>query len=99
MSRLSLLSVIASLDDVSEALLKGGTTDQEAVDIGLRDKVCSILLGDGAAIEDAGLLRNVSADVGLQPGAELVVDLLSLLWGSGLACSDGPYWLVGDNNV
>ena len=43
-SNTSLFSIIASLDDINEGILKRGTADEETINVGLRNQLSSILL-------------------------------------------------------
>ncbi len=47
--------------------LETGAADEEAVDVLLLAQVLAVLLVDAAAVEDAGLVGHLGADVGLQP--------------------------------
>ena len=79
--------------------LEGSTANQEAVNVGLLGELLAVLLADGAAVEDAGLVRGLLADVVLEPLADAGVDLLGLLLGGDLAGANGPDGLVGDDDL
>lgn len=79
--------------------LERSTADQEAVDVVLLGELLAVLLADGAAVEDAGLVGGLLADVVLEPLADAGVDLLGLLLGGDLAGANGPDGLVGDDDL
>lgn len=79
--------------------LQAGAANQETIDILLLGKLLAVLTVDGATIEDASLLGNLVANVGLEPPADGLVHLLSLLDGGNLASANGPDGLVGNNNL
>ena len=60
----SLLSIVASSDDVLEGVLKRGTTDKEAIDVGSLNEVGSVLLGHGAAVQNASFVSRLGRNVG-----------------------------------
>ena len=79
--------------------LETGTTDQEAIDILLLAKLLAVLLADAAAVQDAGVVGDLLADLLGEPLADVGVDLLGLLGGGDLAGADGPDGLVGDDDA
>lgn len=79
--------------------LEGSTADQETVNVILLGELFAVLLADGAAVEDAGLVGGLLADVVLEPLADAGVDLLGLLLGGDLTGADGPDGLVGDDDL
>lgn len=79
--------------------LEGSTTDEETVNVLLLAELATVLLVDTAAVQDAGLVGNLVADVGLEPVTDGLVNLLSLLGGGNLAGTNGPDGLVGDDNL
>ena len=70
--------------------LQAGTANQETIDIGLLGELTAVLLADGAAIDDAGVVGSLGGDGLVQPLTDSGVDLLGLLGGSDLAGTDGP---------
>lgn len=78
--------------------LKRGTTNEEAIDIGLLAQLAAVALVDAAAVEDAGLVGDLVADA-LKPVADGLVHVLGLLGGGDLAGADGPDGLVGDDDL
>lgn len=79
--------------------LKGSTTNEETVNVGLLAQLATVLLIDAATVQNAGLVGNLVADVGLEPLADGLVDLLGLLGCGDLAGADGPDGLVGNNDL
>lgn len=79
--------------------LEGSTTDEETVNVLLLAELAAVLLIDTAAVQDAGLVGNLVADVGLEPVTDCLVNLLSLLGGGNLAGANGPDGLVGNDNL
>jgi hypothetical protein len=92
-------SLLVGVDNVNKLGLQASAANQEAVNILLLGEVLAVLAIDTATVQDAGLLRNLLADVGAQPLADGLVDLLGLLDGGDLAGADGPDGLVGNNNA
>ena len=54
---------------------------------------------DTAAVEDAGVCRNLLAELFLQQSANKGVYLLGLFIGGSFAGADCPYWLIGHNHI
>lgn len=79
--------------------LERSTTDEEAVNVGLLAELCAVLLVDAAAVEDAGLVGDLLADLGLEPLTDGLVHILGLLRGGDLAGANGPDGLVGDDDA
>ena len=78
---------------------ESGTADKTAIDILLSEETGGIGGLHGAAIEDTGCFSNVGAvEIG-EEGANLRMDLLRLLIGSGFAGADCPNGLVGDDDL
>ena len=95
----SLLGLVAGTHDFLEGVLEGGTANKESIDVGSHDQVSSILVSDGATVEDAGLLGGLGGHILSKPASNAVVGLLGLLWGGSHAGADGPDGLVGDHDV
>jgi hypothetical protein len=70
--------------------LQAGTTNQESVDIRLLGKFLAVLCIHAATIQDTGLVCSFSRDGLLDPLANGGMNLLCLLGGSNLACTNGP---------
>lgn len=70
--------------------LQASTANEEAVNILLLSEVTAVLLADGTAVDDTGVVRGLSGDSLAEPLADGGVDLLGLLCGSDLAGSDSP---------
>lgn len=79
--------------------LKRSTADEETVNVSLLAELGAVLLVDAATVQDASLLGNLVGDVGLEPLADGLVDLLGLLGGGDLAGANGPDGLVGNDNL
>lgn len=79
--------------------LERSTADEETVNVGLLAELAAVLLVDAATVQDASLVGNLVADVGLEPLSDGLVDLLSLLSGGNLAGANGPDGLIGDDNL
>ena len=79
--------------------LEGSTTNEETVNVSLLAELGAVLLVDGAAVQDAGLVGNLVADRRLEPLADGLVNLLGLLSGGNLAGANGPDGLVGNDNL
>lgn len=79
--------------------LQAGTANQETINILLLRQVLAVLAVDAAAIQDTGLVRDLVANVLLEPLADGGVDLLRLLDSGDLASADGPDGLVGNDDL
>lgn len=90
--------LLVGVDDVDKGRLQGGTANEEAVNVRLLGQLATVLLVDTAAVENAGLISNLVADV-LEPVADSLVDLLRLRGGSNLARANGPDGLVGNDDL
>ena len=87
------------VDDINEGGLKGGTTDEETVNVLLLGELVAVLLADTATVDDSGVVRSGLADLLSEVLTDGGVDLLSLLSGGDLAGADGPDGLVGNDNL
>lgn len=90
--------IVASGDNLLEAVLKGGTTHEETIDVGLSNEDSRVGLSYGATIEDSCFLCSLLRDVLGQPCAYRLMSLLGLLRRSSLASTNGPHGFVGHNN-
>ena len=52
-----------------------------------------------ATVKDSYGISDFLRNLSLEPLSELLMNILSLLWGGYFACSDRPNWLVGDDNL
>eukprot|EP00754_Rhynchopus_humris_P039662 Rhum_TRINITY_DN22785_c0_g1::Rhum_TRINITY_DN22785_c0_g1_i1::g.176040::m.176040 len=86
-------------DDLGELGLRGGTADEEAVDGRLRPQRLRVLRVDGAAVDDAHLLRHRVSGEGRQVRARVLAHLLRLLRRRHLAGADRPDRLVRDDDL
>ena len=78
------------VDDIHKRRLQAGTTNQEAIDIGLLGQFARVLLRNTTTVQDPRLLSGFRRYLLLQPFSDSSVDLLCLLSGSDLAGSNGP---------
>jgi len=93
------LVLVAGTDDLLEGILEGGTSDEETINVWLLDELISVLVSHGTTVEDTGLVGGLLGDVGLKPGSDALVGLLGLVWGGSNSGTDGPDWLVGDDDL
>ena len=79
--------------------LEGCATDEATVDV----RLCKELLGigwlAGTAVKYGGVVSNLGTEHLGEKAADVGVDFLCLVSGSGLAGSDGPYRLVSDYHL
>lgn len=87
------------VDDVNKGRLKGGTTDEETVNVLLLGELVAVLLADTATVDDSGVVRSSLADLLGKVLADGGVDLLGLLSAGDLAGADGPDGLVGNDDL
>jgi hypothetical protein len=79
--------------------LQAGTSNQETINIWLGSQVLAVLVGDTSTIDDSGILCNLLANTLLQPAANGSMDSLSLLSRSNLSGTNGPDWLISNNDL
>lgn len=91
--------LLEAVDDIHEGGLQAGTTNQEAVNVGLLAQLLAVLLANTATVQDARLIRSLVVDALLEPLADGSVDLLCLLSRGDLASADGPDGLVGNDDL
>ena len=96
---ISSLSLVAGTNDVSEGILEGGTSDEEAVDVRLGNELGGVLVSDATTVKDAGLLGGLSGDIRAEPGSQVVVSLLGLLGRGSHTGANGPHGLVSNDNL
>ena len=97
--KISLFVLISSLDNVSELWLERSASDQESINIWKVDEVGGVTSVDGSSVKDSCGGGDLWGDVFVQPGSDVFVGLLSLLWGSDLTGTDGPDWLVSNDDI
>ena len=93
------LGILASVDDLGEGWLQGGTANEEAIDIFHANELGSIGIGDRSTVEDSSFGSGIGGNIGLQPCSNLSMSLPSNLWRGSLTRTNGPHWLIGDNNL
>ena len=86
--------VAVAVDNVSELGLERGTTDEEAIDVGLGGKTTGSGSGGGSTVKDAGGLGNVGTGDLTEVLTDIGVGVLGLLWGGGKTGANGPDGLV-----
>jgi len=91
--------VVASLNDIFEGVLKGSASDKETVNVWLGNQLCGVFVANTSSVENSCLVGGLSRDVGLEPGSNSNVCLLSLLWSGNLTSADGPDGFVSDDDV
>lgn len=65
----------------------------------LLTQLLAVLASDGSTVDDTQLVRLVLAQLGVGPLVNGSVNLLRLLRSSHFARSNGPHWLVGDDDL
>jgi hypothetical protein len=88
---------LLGLHDLLECGFEGGAANQEAIDVLDLYEFVAVLFVHAAAVDHSGA-AGLLADL-FQPAPDPAVDLCHLLDGGCLASSDGPDWLVGQNDV
>jgi len=86
-----------SSNDLGELRLKGGTTNKEAINIGLANEGSGVSGVSRSTILDANLVSNVRGNILDEPGANVGVGSLGDLGGGGLSSSNGPHGLVSND--
>lgn len=89
---------VASADDVFEGVLKGGSSNEEAIDVRFANELISIFICDTATIENASLLGCISRNIRSKPGSQVIVCLLRLFRRGSHTGSNGPDRLVSNHN-
>ncbi len=87
----------SAFNNIDKCWLEWGTSNQKSINILYLNQLITILLTHTTTINDSAiscLFVNT-----LQVSSDPVVDLVDLLSCCCLACSNGPYWFVGQNNV
>ena len=96
-SRIQLLSCV---DDTLEVgSLQRSSTDESTVDVWLCKQLWSVACLAASTIEDGSVVGYFLAILVGNHAADVCVDLLCLVGSSGLACTDSPDWLVGNDDV
>ena len=75
------------------------SADKTAVDIGLSEQLCGVLVVHRSAVLDNDSVRGVLAVKSLDKRTDNGADLVRLLGSCGLARADSPDGLVGDDDV
>ena len=91
--------LINCLYDCGELLCKGSSTHKEPIDILLANEALSVSICNGAAIDQADGLSDMLSCNRSDPLPYEIMRLLCDFRGSSLACTDGPYWLVSNDNL
>ena len=86
--------VTVAVDNVGELGLERGTTDEEAIDVGLGGKTTGSGSSGGSTVKDAGGLGNVGTGDLTEVLTDVGVGVLSLLGGGGKTGANGPDGLV-----
>ena len=93
-------SLLEGGDDAHEvAGLEGGAADEAAVDVGLGEQFGGVAGLAAAAVEDGGVVGHLCAVLVGEQAADEGVDFLCLVARGGLAGTDGPDGLIGDDDV
>ena len=87
-----------SLDDDTELGLERCTTNEEAINVGLGDKITAVSSIGRTTVLDANLSGDFSGNVLGEPLAAVSVSILSDLRGGGLSSADGPDGFVGEDD-
>lgn len=98
LTRIALKCLKSRVDDVNKLGLERSTTDEETVDIRLVLEGTRVLAVDGTTVDDSDLV-GLGANLVLEVGSDLVVDLLGVLGGGSETGTDGPDGLVGNDHV
>mmetsp|Transcript_27463 Transcript_27463/g.46607 ORF Transcript_27463/g.46607 Transcript_27463/m.46607 type:complete len:347 (-) Transcript_27463:216-1256(-) len=97
---LTLLQLLAPrVNDLQELWLQRSATDQEPINIRLHCKSLSVASVGGTTVHDANLLGDLWAHVVGHPLTDVSVRLLCLFRSGHNTSSNGPDWLLGNNNV
>ena len=92
--------LLPSVDNALEVCaLQRSTADETTVDVSLGEQLRSVRGLARATIQDAGVLSNSLTILLSYDRTDVSVDFLSLLSGSGLASTDSPDGLVGDDDL
>ena len=84
---------------LTELWFEGGTSHEESINILLSNKSSYILGVSRTSILDSSSGGDLSRDVISQPLSDIGVSILGNLWSGGLSSSNGPHWLIGENNL
>ena len=97
--RLQTLFISLAVDNISEFRLQGCSTNKESIDIFLGRKTwCSGGIGR-SSIKDTGFSGNIGSSNFTEVLTDGGMGVLGLFWCGGESSSDGPDWLVGNNNI
>ena len=87
-------------NDAHEVLcLERCSADESTVDVGFGEEFGCVAWLAAASVEDGHVVGHSLAILLTQQPTDEGMDLLCLIACSGLACSDGPDGLVGDDDV
>ena len=87
------------LDDSLKFILEGSTTDEESIYVWLLDELTTVSTIDRATVQDSSFTSDFFGNILSKPCSDLKVSLLSLLWSCDLAGTNGPNWLISNDDV
>ena len=96
---ISLLSSIAGSNNIGESWLEGSSSDKETIDVLHSNELGGVGIGDGSSVKDSNGSSGLLGNIGSKPFSDFCMSILSDLWGGSLSGSNGPDWLVGDDDV
>ena len=84
---------------LTELRFEGCTSNEESINILLSNKSSHILGVGRTSILDSSSGGDLSRDVISQPLPDIGVGILGNLWSGSLSSSNGPHWLIGENDL
>lgn len=88
-----------SVDNVDKGRLETCAANQESVNVLGLCQLLAVLLAHTATVDDSGLLCNAGRDFLAQEISDRGMNFLCLLGGRDLSGTNGPNWLVCNDNL
>lgn len=87
------------VDDLHKVGFQGSAPNEETVNVFFFCQFFGVSSGDRSSVDDLYGLRNLRAHGFREPVSKFVVNFLRLLGSRGLSSSDGPNWLISQDDV